>query len=164
MDFKIKEVRSEYKITQQELSDLTEIPKRTIENWESGKRKPSPWVEKLLKSHLKQYPVNQRGIITERKNTYDIAQIKALLLPLVNRYDIKMIILFGSYADGTADFLSDIDIAIDGDIQGLSFFGLLEDINQLFVKDVDLIHLKEVDVNSKIMADIKQGIKLYVRT
>ena len=37
MDLKIKEVRSEYKITQQELSDLTEIPRRTIENWETGK-------------------------------------------------------------------------------------------------------------------------------
>ena len=164
MDFKIKEVRSEYKITQQELSDLTEIPKRTIENWESGKRKPSPWVEKLLESYLKQYPVNERGIITERKNTYNIEQIKELLLSLVNTYDIKLITLFGSYAKGTADPLSDIDIAIDGNIQGLSFFGLLEDINQLFVKDVDLIHLKEVDVNSSTMDDIKKGIKLYVRT
>lgn len=164
MVFKIKEARTEYKLTQKELSDLTEIPKRTIENWESGKRKPSPWVEKLLKSYLKQYPVNERGIITERKNTYDISQIKALLLPLVNTYDIRLITLFGSYAKGTADPLSDIDLAIDGNIQGMSFFGLLEEINQLFVKDVDVILLKEVDVNSNIMEAIKKGITLYERT
>jgi len=161
MDFKIKEARSEYNITQQELSDLTAIPKRTIENWESGQRKPSPWVEKLLESYIKQYPKNERGIITERKNIYEIDHIKKLLLPLVYTYDIKLVILFGSYAKGTADPLSDIDLAIDGDILGLSFFGLLEDINQLFVKDVDVIHLKEVDVNSNTMDEIKKGIKLY---
>ncbi len=163
MGFKIKEARAEYKLTQQELSDLTDIPKRTLENWESGKRKPSPWVGKLLASYLKQYPANERGIITERKNTYDIDQIKRLLLPLVDLYDIKLIILFGSYAKGTADALSDIDLAIDGDIQGMSFFGLLEDVNQLFVKDVDLVHLKEVDVNSGMMEATKKGITVYTR-
>jgi len=163
VDFKIKETRSEYNITQQELSDLTDIPKRTIENWESGQRKPNPWVEKLLESYLKQYPKNERGIITERKNTYEIDHIKSLLLPVIIAYDIKLVILFGSYAKGTADPLSDIDLAIDGDIQGLSFFGLLEDINQLFVKDIDVIHLKEVDVSSSTMDDIKKGIKLYER-
>jgi DNA-binding transcriptional regulator YiaG len=75
MAYIIKETRSEYNLTQQELSDITGIPKRTIENWESGKRRPSPWVEKLVKSYLKQCPKNDRGIITERKGTYEVEQI-----------------------------------------------------------------------------------------
>ena len=33
MDFKIKETRAEYNITQKEMSELLEIPLRTIENW-----------------------------------------------------------------------------------------------------------------------------------
>lgn len=161
MAFKIKETRAEYKITQQELSDITNIPKRTIENWESGKRKPSPWVEKLVDSYIKQYPKNKDGIITNRLGVYDIEQIKELLLPLTLRYEINKIILFGSYANGKADPLSDVDLAIDGNINGLTFFGLLEEINQLLVKDIDLIHMKEVEENSDLMKDITKGIVLY---
>ncbi len=164
MTFKIKEIRAEYKITQQELSDITNIPKRTIENWESGKRKPSPWVENLVDSYIKQYPKNKDGIITNRLGVYDVEQIKELLLPLSLRYEISKIILFGSYANGKADPLSDLDLAIDGNINGLTFFGLLEEINQLFVKDIDLIHMKEVEENSDLMKDITKGVVLYEHT
>lgn len=38
MDFKIKETRVEYNITQREMSEILEVQLRTIENWESGKR------------------------------------------------------------------------------------------------------------------------------
>ncbi|MFO7969269.1 MAG: helix-turn-helix domain-containing protein [Bacillota bacterium] len=163
MAFKIKETRTEYNITQQELSDLTDIPKRTIENWESGIRKPSPWVEKLVNSYIKQFPKNKKGIITDRLGVYEVEQIKELLIPLTLKYDIDVIILFGSYAKGKPDPLSDIDLAIDGDINGLTFFGLLEEINQLFVKDIELIHMKEVEENSNLMKDIRKGIVLYER-
>lgn len=35
-------------LTQQELSELLEIPKRTIEDWEGGRRNPPEWVKKLV--------------------------------------------------------------------------------------------------------------------
>lgn len=44
----IKEARLEAGLTQQQMSDLFEIPKRTIENWEAGDRKPPAYVEKLI--------------------------------------------------------------------------------------------------------------------
>ena len=47
MESRIKEVRIAAGLTQQELSDWLEIPKRTLENWEQGSRIPSPWLEKL---------------------------------------------------------------------------------------------------------------------
>ncbi|MDA3931682.1 MAG: helix-turn-helix domain-containing protein [Tenericutes bacterium] len=163
MVFKIKETRAKYNITQQELSDITSIPKRTIENWESGKRQPSPWVEKLVDSYIKQFPKNNNEIITDRLGVYEIVQIKEILLPLTIKYDIYKIILFGSYAKGEPDLLSDINLAIDGAIEGLTFFGLLEEINQLFVKDVDLLHMKEIEEDSNLMKDILKGIVLYKR-
>ena len=92
MDFIIKETRAEYKITQKELSEITDIPLRTIENWESGKRTPSPWVEKMVYSYLKKYPKNKNGIITETKGMYEVEQIKEALLPLTLKHDIKLII------------------------------------------------------------------------
>ena len=163
MEFKIKETRAVYNITQKELSEITEIPLRTIENWESGKRKPSPWVEKLVIEHLKHQPHNEHGIITEKKGFYTIRQIKELLLPLTCHYDIKKLILFGSYSKNEQDELSDIDLVVDGNIKGLRFFGLLEDVNNLFVKGVDLIHLNQIEKNSEMYNDVLKGIVLYER-
>lgn len=50
----IKEARLEAGLTQQQMSDLFEIPKRTIENWEAGDRKPPAYVEKLIVEKLQQ--------------------------------------------------------------------------------------------------------------
>lgn len=44
----IKAARKQVGLSQQELSDWLEIPKRTIEDWESGKRIPPRYVEKLV--------------------------------------------------------------------------------------------------------------------
>ncbi|AUD63853.1 hypothetical protein BK010_09720 [Tenericutes bacterium MO-XQ] len=161
MSMKLKESRAEYHLTQKELSDITGIPKRTIENWETGSRKPSPWVLDLIQSHLKQYPKNRYGIITEKKGIYEITQIREVILPLTLKYPLDVIILFGSYAKNCADELSDIDLMIDGNLSGLDYFGLLEDINQLFVKDVDVLFYKDIDKNSSLMDDINKGIVLY---
>ncbi len=163
MDFMIKEARAEYGLTQKDLSDITDIPLRTIENWESGRRTPSPWVEKLVYSYLKQYPKNQHGIITETKGIYEVNQLKDALLPLAIKYDLNRIILFGSYAKGKQEPLSDIDLVVDGNIKGMKFFGLLEDVNNALLKSVDLIHLSQIDHNSEIYENVMKGIVLYER-
>lgn len=49
----IKEARIEAGLSRAEMSRQLEIPIRTIENWESGTRTPSPWVEKLVINALK---------------------------------------------------------------------------------------------------------------
>lgn len=48
-----KEARLAAGLTQQKLSDLTEIPKRTIEEWEGGRRNPPPYVQRLVLAELK---------------------------------------------------------------------------------------------------------------
>ena len=48
----IKEIRTNAGLTQKELSELTKIPKRTIENWETGSRKPSEWVLGLVEYYV----------------------------------------------------------------------------------------------------------------
>lgn len=49
----IKKARHEAGISQQEMSDLLRIPKRTIENWEAGVRRPPEWAEMLVVEKLK---------------------------------------------------------------------------------------------------------------
>ena len=48
MESRIKEARKSAGITQEEMSKLFGIPKRTIGNWETGERKPAKYVEDLI--------------------------------------------------------------------------------------------------------------------
>lgn len=48
-----KEARLAAGLTQQAMADLFEMPKRTIENWEAGKRTPPPYVQRLVLAELK---------------------------------------------------------------------------------------------------------------
>ena len=45
---RIKIWRERALMTQQEMSSIFEIPKRTIGNWEDGSRDPAHWAEKLI--------------------------------------------------------------------------------------------------------------------
>lgn len=54
----VKEARKQVGLTQQGLSDWLEIPKRNIENWETGKREIKPWLEKLLVEKILTYKYN----------------------------------------------------------------------------------------------------------
>ena len=50
----LKEERLNAGLTQQQMSDIMEIPKRTIENWESGLRKCPTYVERLVIKELRE--------------------------------------------------------------------------------------------------------------
>lgn len=48
----IKEARLKANLTQAEMSERLEIPKRTIEDWERNTRKPPEYVERLVIAEL----------------------------------------------------------------------------------------------------------------
>lgn len=48
----IKEIRQKYNLTQRQLSDITGIPKRTIENWDAGERKPPEYMARLIEAYI----------------------------------------------------------------------------------------------------------------
>lgn len=50
----IKTERIKHGLTQEQLSSITEIPVRTIQNWESGIRKCPSYVEKMILDKLNQ--------------------------------------------------------------------------------------------------------------
>ena len=49
----IKELRTACKMTQAAFAKELDIPKRTIENWESGSRKPPKYITELIEFRLK---------------------------------------------------------------------------------------------------------------
>lgn len=55
----IKEARLNAGLTQQAMSDLMEIPKRTIEDWENNKRECPPYIERLIIKELTEIANNK---------------------------------------------------------------------------------------------------------
>jgi DNA-binding transcriptional regulator YiaG len=49
----VKRERARLGVSQQKLSNTTGIPKRTIEDWEGGRRTPHGWVQRLVLEELK---------------------------------------------------------------------------------------------------------------
>jgi predicted nucleotidyltransferase len=95
---------------------------------------------------------------------YGVDEIKSLLSPVFSSYSVRKATLFGSYARGEADNLSDMDIVIDsgGTVHGLKFFSLLDDIVETVNKRVDLIDSGEVRDDSSVRLSLqKEGVILY---
>lgn len=63
----IKEARQQAGLTQAKVSLLFGIPKRTLEDWETGKRTPSEWVvnlvvDKILNWNKPQFKINNESV------------------------------------------------------------------------------------------------------
>lgn len=50
---RIKEARAELGLNRREFSDYMQIPLRTIEEWEAGRRKMPPYVLRLIEYYIK---------------------------------------------------------------------------------------------------------------
>ena len=90
---------------------------------------------------------NRNGYIVSLINTdlnksiYTIKEIKTIIKPILNKYGITEIYLFGSYARGEAKESSDIDIYCNkGNIKTFIDQGLLEDeLEKALNKKVDIV-------------------------
>ncbi len=95
---------------------------------------------------------------------YTPEQIQQILFPVFLQYPVKKAILFGSYAKGTAETKSDIDILVDSGLKGLAFFGLLEDVVTSLEKEVYLLYVSQITRDSEIDREIlKSGVVIYER-
>ena len=79
--------------------------------------------------------------IDDRINVLTIKEIKDRIKPVLTKYGIKNVYLFGSYARGEAKSTSDVDIYCDkGNVKTLVDQGFLEDdLKNALDKDVDIV-------------------------
>ena len=97
---------------------------------------------------------------------YTKNEIKMKLLPIFSEHPIEKAILFGSYSRGNPTGSSDIDIVIDsnGRIRGIDFFGILEEIVEIFDVPVDLIEASQIIEGSRMQHEINEtGTIIYER-
>ena len=93
---------------------------------------------------------------------YTLNELKTMLNPVFSQHGVRRAFLFGSYAKGSANVRSDVDILVDSGLRGLQFFGLLESVNSALKVPVDLIDVTQIEPGSEIDLEIrKTGVPLY---
>ena len=79
---------------------------------------------------------------------YTLDEIKKRILPVIEKYDIPAMYLFGSYARGEATEESDLDFLVDTTGTGLTSLltlgALYCDLEEVFQKSIDLITVRSV--------------------
>jgi predicted nucleotidyltransferase len=93
-----------------------------------------------------------------------ISDIKNKLAQICNGTEVKKIVLFGSYAKGTATPDSDVDLYLvsNGAITGFDFFDLKAKIEDGFKIEIDLISDLDIIPNSLIEKQINEhGVVVY---
>ena len=89
---------------------------------------------------------------------YSVEEIKNIVMPIVKRYNIPAIFLFGSYARGEANENSDIDFLVDTTGTGLNSLltlgALYCDLEEAFEKHIDLITVRSIMQEPKMPSDV----------
>lgn len=94
----------------------------------------------------------------------EIKKVVNELLKDDNYYPINKIILFGSYARGTAEKNSDIDLLIcdSPNFGGLKNFALISELKNLFYKEIEVFIDRNIDISSEFYNNIKkEGVIIY---
>lgn len=79
---------------------------------------------------------------------------------VAEKHSINTVYLFGSYADGSYDENSDIDLAFVGLTEGIDYGRLYFDLQEMYDKQIDLIDLRKAPLVSAFNI-IKDGVVVY---
>ncbi|MBR1806691.1 MAG: nucleotidyltransferase domain-containing protein [Selenomonadaceae bacterium] len=95
-----------------------------------------------------------------------IDEIKAAVAPICERYGVKRMTLFGSYARGEADDKSDVDLMVDKydekKLRGFVWGGLYGDLKDALGLEVDV--LSRISTRQKFLDKIaKDEVLIYAR-
>ncbi len=145
------------KLTQQKASELLGVSLRSYKSYENDPGKTETLKYKFLVSELEKYiPFDEEhGILSAE-------DIRSACTKVLSEYSVKYCILFGSYAKGTANEKSDVDLLISTDVTGLRFFGIAERLRTELGKKVDLLDLKQLENNSALLDEILyDGVRIY---
>lgn len=99
------------------------------------------------------------------KNFYTIEEIKKNLSEYFYDKPVRKAYIFGSYARGEANELSDMDILVELDFTepiGLYFFTMEYELKKIFKQKIDLITIEEISPFIKPYID-KDKILVYER-
>ena len=153
----LKQLRTEKKLTQAEAADRIGVSLRSYISYENDVSKSESVKDRFLLSELKKI-----NLIDEEHGIVSLDDIKNLCGGVFKDYAVDYCYLFGSYAKGSANESSDIDLLISSNVTGLDFFGLVERLREVLHKRIDLLDFKQFMKNEELANEIlKYGIKIY---
>ena len=151
-----KRIRNSMGLSQIEAAKLLNVSRRTYQNYENSDSSDS------LKYRYALSMFKELTKIDENHGILPKSRIIEIVKEVFEKYDIKSGYLFGSYAKDKATESSDIDLAIDSDITGLDYFGLVEELRENLHKTIDLLTFKSIENNPTMLLEIlRDGVKIY---
>jgi predicted nucleotidyltransferase len=93
-----------------------------------------------------------------------IDEIKSYITPVVEKYPVEKVILFGSYARGDASEKSDVDLIVEsgGKMWNRKIFALGGDLLEALPVRVDVYDILEISNPSNMYENIrKDGVVIY---
>jgi hypothetical protein len=160
----IRILRDNLKLTQEQVSELTGVPVKTLRNWEQGSRTPSAWTLDLVMDRLLRVKLEEYAEITDSKGIPSFLSIKENVNDIAKHFDVERIYLFGSYCKGNPTEDSDIDLFMESTLFGLDYFAFAEALREKLHKKIGLLSNKTVEPASKIRDEIKAtGLLIYER-
>lgn len=154
---KLKEIRTEKKMTQQQVADLVGISLRSYKSYENEPEKADTIKYNYIMEQLKKI-----NIIDEENGILATDDIIKKCRSIFEKYNVNYCYLFGSYAKGKATPVSDVDLLISANIKGLKFYGLVEELRTALHKKVDVLDINQLKDNIDLLEEIlKDGVKIY---
>jgi predicted nucleotidyltransferase len=93
-----------------------------------------------------------------------IEEIKSYIMPVIEKYPVEKVILFGSYARGDASDISDVDLVVEsgGKMKNSKIFTLGGDLLMVLPVRVDVYDILEIKETSPLYDSIREeGIVIY---
>ena len=150
--------RKELGITQLQAANACGVSLRTYQTYEE-----TQIVNETYESLVRQ--LDEMGVLDGTNHILSVRGIKFTCRQLFKeKYpEIQTAFLYGSYARGEATGRSDVDILLVlKKPMGLKFFGVAEELKELFHKEVDVQSYEQLLGNAPMLKDILvEGIKIY---
>lgn len=154
---RLKDLRTEKKMTQQQVADLAGISLRSYKSYEN-----EPEKEGTIKYNYIVELLGKTNVIDEENGILLQDDIIEKCKKVFEGKKVNYCYLFGSYAKGKATETSDVDLLISTDIKGLKFYGLVEEIRNALHKKVDVLDVNQLKDNIALVEEIlKDGVKIY---
>ncbi len=153
----LKTLRTEKKMTQQQVADLVGISLRSYKTYENDSKKADTIKYNYILDILK-----KTNIIDEEHGILELSDIIEKCSQIFGKHHVDYCYLFGSYAKGKATPVSDVDLLISANLKGLTFYGLVEELRTTLHKKVDVLDVNQLKDNLDLVNEIlKDGVKIY---
>ena len=153
----LKTARKTANLTQKQAAEILGVSLRSYISYENDPQK----MDTVMYQYMLE-KIQELNKIDEEHGVLSIEMIKKATADVCSEYLVDYCYLFGSYANGTANEKSDVDLLISTSIKGLSFYELIEKLREQLHKKVDVLDLKQLLNNESLLNNVlKEGIKIY---